>query len=69
MCPSKRIFDKKHKAKGILYYEEAVSINDITFPKHNDRDKSQVGLAWQMEVEGDKPQQPKGEPDGDRIAQ
>lgn len=35
----RKIFNEKHKVGDILFYERVVSINDLPFPKNNDKDK------------------------------
>lgn len=49
------IFDKKHKADKILVREGAVSISDLSFPKHRKKGNLQVIMAShnQMEIERD----------------
>lgn len=46
----KRISNEKHNEGEILFEEGAIIINDLSFPKHNDRRKGQV-VASHREME------------------
>lgn len=52
MCILKEHFDEKHKVGEILFQEDGtVSINELPFPKHNNKGKDYVMMA--SHVEGD----------------
>lgn len=67
----RRLFDKKHKASEILFQnDEAVSINDLPFPKHQDKRKGHTVMAMhaKRDAEVDVLMQPECEPDVDKMA-
>lgn len=45
------IFYKKHKLGEILFQEGATSINNLSFPKHDDRGKAHVMMFFHCEIE------------------
>lgn len=68
----RKIFDEKHNAGEILFQEGgAVSINALSFPKHQHKGKGHVMIASHsvMKVEGDEEVRHEGEPDFDCVAQ